>query len=76
MDSNTNMKPVWFDPQKGYPVGPKLFYRCKICSKVIPSQPSECIGCECRNIFIDVDYARISVKRNNDIELLETINKV
>jgi hypothetical protein len=30
------------------------------------------MGCKCHNIFIDVDYARISVKRDSDIELLES----
>ena len=37
----------------------------------IPSQPADGIGCKCRNIFIDVDYARVAVKRDKDIELLE-----
>jgi hypothetical protein len=65
------MKPLRFDPKKGYPVGPNLFYRCKFCGEVVPSQPADSMGCKCRNIFIDIDYARISIKRDCDIELLE-----
>jgi len=65
------MKLLHFDPKKGYPVGSNLFYRCKSCGDVIPSQPTVSLGCKCRNIFIDIDYARISVKRDRDIELLE-----
>lgn len=65
------MKFIRFDPKKGYPVGPTLFYRCKLCGEVIPSKPDGSIGCSCGNVFIDVDYARVSVKREKDIELLE-----
>jgi hypothetical protein len=66
------MKRVHFDLAKGYPVGTNLWYRCKSCGIVIPSQPPECLGCSCGNIFIDVDYARVSVKNENDVELLES----
>ena len=65
------MKVVYFNVQDGYPVGENLFYHCKTCGKIIPSQPPHGMGCECGNIFIDVDYARVAVKRHRDIELLE-----
>lgn len=67
-----NMKSIKFDPKKGYPIGENLFYYCKTCDEVIPSQPADSMGCKCRNIFIDIDYARISVKRDSDIELFES----
>jgi hypothetical protein len=66
------MRIVRFDPRNGYPVGPQLCYRCKSCKDIVPSEPSGGMGCKCHNIFIDVDYARISVKRDSDIELLES----
>lgn len=66
------MKIICFDPKKGYPIGKNLSYRCKTCGIVVPSQPADSMGCKCRNIFIDVDYARVSVKRDSDIELLES----
>lgn len=65
------MKTIYFDFEKGYPVGKNLFYHCRSCGEIIPSQPADSLGCKCRNIFIDVDYARVSVKRNCDIELLK-----
>lgn len=66
------MKKVKFNPKLGYPVGPKLSYRCKSCGDVIPSQPEDGVGCRCGNIFVDVDYARVSIKRDEDIELIES----
>jgi hypothetical protein len=66
------MKTIRFDPKKGYPVGPNLSYRCRTCGVVLPSQPPDGMGCKCGNIFIDVDYARVSVKRDSDIDLLES----
>lgn len=65
------MKLLRFNPKEGYPVSSDLFYRCKFCSEVIPSQPSDSTGCKCGNIFIDIDYARVSVKNDNDIELMK-----
>ena len=65
------MKTIRFDPKQGFPVAPNLFYRCKLCDETIPSQPPDSMGCKCRNITIDIDYARISVKQEGEIELLE-----
>lgn len=63
------MKREKFTPKKGYPVAKDLYYRCTTCGDLIPSQPEDSIGCQCGNLFIDIDYARISVKRDKDIEL-------
>lgn len=38
-----------------------LFYRCVECKSIIPSVPSDNIGCGCGNIFIDKDYWRLIV---------------
>jgi hypothetical protein len=51
-----------FDPRNGYPRGKDIFYECERCGDIIPSQPEDGIGCTCRNIFIDVDAGRVSVK--------------
>lgn len=64
------------DTNNGYPVGHNLVYRCKLCGDIIPSTPPDSMGCKCGNIFIDVDYARFSVKREKEIELLQTIEDV
>lgn len=55
-------KYIQFDPTKGYPVGDNIFYECGECGGVIPSKPQDGIGCSCRNIFIDVDAGRVSIK--------------
>lgn len=69
-NSSKNMKKLPFNPEDGFPVGEDLRYRCSICGTVLPSLPETSKGCRCGNIFIDRDYARISVKRENKIELL------
>lgn len=51
-----------FDSQKGYPAGKNLYYECAKCGDVIPSLPTDSISCKCRNIHIDVDYGRVSIK--------------
>ena len=58
-----------FNPQKGYPTGRNLYYECMRCGEVIPSIPNDSIICKCRNIAIDVDYGRISIKDHSLIRL-------
>jgi hypothetical protein len=66
------MKVIHFNPKQGWPVSENLWYRCQLCNDVIPSKPSDCKSCRCGNISIDIDYARISVKQENNVELLES----
>jgi len=49
-----------------------IFYRCKKCGKKIPSVPSDNLGCECGNIFIDKDCWRLVVV---DLSKLEVMKK-
>lgn len=65
------MHPIRFNPKNGYPTGPTLYYRCKLCGVTIASQPIDSVGCRCRNIFIDIDYGRVSVDQDEKIELLD-----
>lgn len=58
-----------FDASKGYPTGRDLFYECTICGISIPSHPDVSMGCKCGNIFIDVDYGRVSIKREKEIKI-------
>lgn len=60
-----------FDPSKGYILGPNIFYECLRCGDVLPSQPEDGLGCSCRNIFIDVDAGRISVKDDSLLKIFE-----
>jgi hypothetical protein len=54
------------------PKGEDIYYRCRLCSGVIPSQPNDNVGCECGNIFIDIDYFRLIVR---DFDAFEAVRK-
>jgi len=41
--------------------GKDIFYKCTLCGGIISSIPKDNVGCECGNIFIDVDYVRLAV---------------
>ena len=62
-----------FDPKKGYPIGPRRFYECLLCHDILPSLPPDYAACRCENIRIDVGYARIAVKDDSKIRLLEEL---
>jgi len=47
-----------------------IFFRCRKCGEMIPSQPDDSVGCKCGNIFIDVDYLRLVVKDWKELSLL------
>ena len=57
------------------PRGPNVYYRCRKCGVVIPSQPEDNVGCECGNVFIDVDYHRLIVKDFSDLEVVRPVEK-
>jgi hypothetical protein len=63
-----------FSPSKGYPAGPDLNYECTICGCVIPSIPDDNIGCDCGNVFIDIDAGRISIKNDKEVKLFSSEN--
>ncbi len=60
---------ISFDPTRGFPAGSNLYYECRRCGESLPSLPKDSISCSCRNIAIDVDYGRISVRDNNLVRL-------
>lgn len=60
-----------FDPVAGYPAGPDIFYECSKCGGVIPSEPKDGIGCSCRNIFIDVDAGRVSIRDDSMMKIFK-----
>ncbi|WP_367154090.1 hypothetical protein [Methylomonas sp. HYX-M1] len=61
-----------FDPDKGYPAREDIYYECGKCGGVIPSKPQGGIGCQCRNIFIDVDAGRVSIKDESKFKIFIT----
>ncbi len=62
MNNRDIKKYIDFNPNSGYPAGEKVFFECLECGDNMHSLPSDNMMCKCRNIRIDVDYGRISVK--------------
>ena len=42
--------------------GRDIYYKCEACDGIVPSQPKDNIGCSCGNVFVDIDYFRLSIK--------------
>ena len=55
-------KYIEFDSRNGYPGGDRIYYECMKCRDYIPSIPDDNVCCQCRNICIDVDAGRVSIK--------------
>lgn len=55
-------KYLFLNPLGGYPTGPDIFYECGICGDSVPSMPDNAAACSCRNIVVDADAGRVSVK--------------
>lgn len=46
----------------GYPAAADIFYECGNCGDAIPSRPANAAACTCRNIVVDADAGRVSVR--------------
>lgn len=60
-----------FDPAMGYPASKSIYYECGLCGDYIPSKPDRSIRCNCRNIVIDVDAGRVSVKNEEQFKVFK-----
>ncbi len=58
----------------GTPGGKEILYQCHRCGKIIPSVPEDNIGCDCDNIFIDVDYGRLCVQDWTQFSVLRIVS--
>jgi hypothetical protein len=58
-----------YDPKRGYPSRPDLFYRCTVCGTFMPSRPNNYdeASCRCDHINIDIDAGRLSVGKLDGI---------
>jgi len=65
---------IYLNPVAGYPAGPDIFYECSRCKDVIASEPEDGIGCSCKNIFIDVDAGRVSVRDESMMQIFREIS--
>jgi hypothetical protein len=57
------------------PKGRDVYYRCRKCGTLIPSVPKDNVGCDCGNIFIDVDYFRLAVRELGQFEAVRRPRK-
>ena len=57
----------YLDLTNGYPVGENIKYRCNICEDEFFSLQKNAVACKCRNLIIDADSGRISVKNINQV---------
>jgi hypothetical protein len=58
---------IQFDPSRGFPVGDDINYICGMCGESLPSLPVNAVACKCRNIVVDADAGRVSVKDESKI---------
>lgn len=59
---NDEKQYLTIDQSKGYPAGDTIRYECLTCGSVLLSIPVHAEACKCRNIIVDVDTGRITVK--------------
>ncbi|NTW34450.1 MAG: hypothetical protein HGB12_17825 [Bacteroidetes bacterium] len=61
------------EPKNGYPSGTTISYKCLECGDILPSRPwGGGTHCKCRNIFIDSDAGRLSIKNHDKAEIVKT----
>ncbi|NJL18587.1 MAG: hypothetical protein HC938_16945 [Nitrospira sp.] len=65
-----------FSDESAVPRDDDIFYRCGICDSAIPSVPTDNIGCDCGNIFIDKDYWRLIVVDLSKLEAVRLLKKI
>lgn len=56
----------------GYPAGEAIFYECTLFGKVLQSMPAHSMACTCRNIVVDSDSGRVSVKEKDKFKVFST----
>lgn len=66
-------KYINFDASVGFPAGERVRYECGICSDTLPSMPQNAAACKCRNIIVDADAGRVSVKDEKEIKAYEIV---
>lgn len=66
-----HFKVIHWDFSRGYPAGENYMYQCGICGVRVVSNPEHVIECECGNIHIDSDSARVVVSEPSKISILK-----
>ena len=61
------------NPDHGYPFGALVFYECSQCGTILRSRPRVNAGCRCGNLFIDLDYGRLSVTDESQLRIFYSL---
>lgn len=61
------------DAARGYPAGEGVRYECARCGDVLESLPEHAVACKCRNVIVDSDAGRVSVKDAAQFRVFELI---
>ena len=64
-----------FDAAKGYPAGLRIRYECANCGSILESLPEYAVACECRNVIVDSDAGRVSVKNTTQFRVFELLGE-
>ncbi|WP_157395771.1 hypothetical protein [Pseudomonas sp. GM48] len=67
----TEKKYINFEASRGFPAGERIRYECEICGETLLSMPQNAAACKCRNIIVDADAGRISVKSPEKMKAYE-----
>ncbi len=59
------------DVTKGYPAGSRIRYECTNCGCILESLPEHAVACICRNVIVDSDAGRVSVKTADQFRIFE-----
>jgi hypothetical protein len=70
---NTAKRYLAFDASKGYPAGARIRYECARCGDILESLPEHAVACKCRNVIVDSDAGRVSVKDPDQFLIFELL---
>ncbi len=59
-----------FSDTRDVPRNRDLYYRCRVCGGVVQSVPKDNVGCDCGNVFIDLDTWRLAIEDYSQFEVV------
>ena len=62
------------DRTRVHPMGHGVYYGCQICGSRLDSSSQHAVACSCRNLVLDIEAGRISVKDPKKVVIIEQVN--
>ena len=59
------------DSKSPTPIGSFFAYECTLCGEILDSVQKNAAACKCRNLIVDSDAGRISIKKYDHVLLLK-----